>query len=204
MGFIPIPGPFSTNLPGLMSIQLPPNLTKGQKFSTVIRQVDGRTHKVIGTFQFDILVKTSQDILSNANRNLSVLKHIAEAIPVENRWYPVFQKYLEELGDRIRGFGGNPGEIAPLPTGDEIIEEEHPKRLQFTGKISQVLYDCFGDFEGFMLDLCPGERRFNSKEKSIEEIITRACCERITITVYISPENKIGPYKPYKIGLHCY
>jgi hypothetical protein len=97
MGFIPIPGPSSTNLAGLMSIQLPPNLSKGQKFSTVIRQVDGRTHKVIGTFQFDILVKTSQDILPNAKRNLSVLKHIAEAIPVESRWYLVFQKYLEEL-----------------------------------------------------------------------------------------------------------
>lgn len=166
----------------------------------MIRQVDGRTHKVIGTFQFNILVKTSQDILPNANRNFSVLKHIAEAIPVENRWYPVFQKYLEELGDRIRGFGGNPDEIPPLYTGDEI-EEERPKKHQFTGKISQILYDCFGDFEGFILDLCPGERRFNSKEKAMEQIITRACCERITVTVYTNLENK---YRPYKIGLHCY
>jgi hypothetical protein len=201
MGFIPIPGPSSSNLPGLLSIQLPPNLSKGQKFSIVVRQVDGRTHKVIGTFQFDILVKTSQDILPHANRNLSVLKHIAKAIPIENRWYPVFQRYLEELEDRIRGFGGNPDEIAPLPTGDETVEEERPIRNQVTGKISQILYDCFGDFEGFILDLCPDERRFNSKEKAIEEIVTRACCERILVTVYISSENKV---RPYKIGLHCY
>ncbi len=126
IGFIPIPGPFQTSLAGLMSIQLPPNLVKGQKFKVAVRQVDGRKYRAIGTFQFNIDIKTEAEILPRFKRNLSVLKHIALAIPQNNRWYPVFQRYLQELGDRVRALGANPDDIAPSPTGSGRPERRPP------------------------------------------------------------------------------
>lgn len=117
IGFIPIPGPFGTAFPALISIQLPPNITKGQKFTVVIRQVEGRRIRVLGATQFDIHVKTAPEILPRLKRNFSVLKHIALSIPESNRWHPVFALYLDQLADRVRAMGGNPDEIAPSSTG---------------------------------------------------------------------------------------
>lgn len=117
VGFIPIPGPFATTLPALISIQLPPNITKGQKFTVVLRQIEGRKLRVLGTTQFDIHVKTAPEILPRLKRNLSVLKHIALSIPAGNRWHPIFALYLDQLADRVRAMGGNPDEIAPSSTG---------------------------------------------------------------------------------------
>lgn len=204
--YIPIPGPFEKNLAGLMSIQLPPNVIAGQRFSVIVRQVDGRRYRVIGTFQFDILVGKSAKILPNLERNLSVLKHIALSIPQDNRWHAVFVRYLEELAARVRALGGDPDSIAPTSTGSGVSEEkplpvpERESRTSYTGKICQIIYDCFGDFEGFVVDLCPKERFFKCQERSLEEIVKRACNERIKVTVYVHAEDKT---RPFKIALHC-
>ncbi len=209
VSFIPFPGPFSTNLPGLMSIQLPPNLTKGQTFNLVVRQVDGRTYRVIGTFQFTITVKTAEEVLPGLKRNLSVLKHIALSIPATNRWYPVFERYLAELGERVRALGGNPDEIAPSPTGSgrpaEEPRPERPKppaevRQEHTGKVASILYDCFGDFEGFVLDSCSERRVFRECERALEEVVRRACRDRSKITLCTdgSPEGRV-----LRVVVHC-
>jgi hypothetical protein len=143
VSFIPIPGPFQTTLPGLMSIQLPPNVTKGQKFKVVVRQVNGRNYRAIGTFQFEINVKTTTEILPHFKRNLSVLKHIGQSIPQDNRWYPVFQRYLQELGDRVRAFGVDPDDIGPSPTGSGHPDHKPPvhvhKRLCLEGWIVSLI-----------------------------------------------------------------
>jgi hypothetical protein len=128
ISFIPIPGPLQQTIAGLMSVQLPPNLVKGTKYKVVVRQVDGRNFKALGTFQFNIDIKTEAQILPRFKRNLSVLKHIALSIPASNRWYPVFQRYLEELGDRVRGLGANPDDIGPSPTGSGKPDRDPPKK----------------------------------------------------------------------------
>jgi hypothetical protein len=203
ISFIPIPGPFQTNFPALMSIQLPPNVTKGQRFKVVVRQVNGRNYRAIGTFQFDIVVKTVAEILPRFKRNLSVLKHIALSIPHENRWYPVFQRYLEELGDRGRAFGVNPDDIGPSPSGSGRPEEEQPPtpiRDKHTGKIDQIIYDCFGDFEGFVLETCDGPMVFKACEPSVEEVVRKACRERTKITIF-SDGAREG--RLLRIVVHC-
>ena len=116
VSFIPVPGPSAPTMPGLLSIQLPPDVEDGQRFTVVLRQVDGRKLRVVGTTQFDIRVKKGAIILPRLKRNLSVLKRIGLSIPTDNRWHPIFQRYVSELGDRIRGLGADPDEISPSPT----------------------------------------------------------------------------------------
>ena len=51
------------------------------------------------------------------NAALAVLRWIADAVPVGNRWYPVLRRYLGFVGGRVTGLGGDPGSIEPSPTG---------------------------------------------------------------------------------------
>jgi len=52
-----------------------------------------------------------------------------------------------------------------------------------TGKVCEVIFDCFGDLEGFVLESCSGRHRFKTTEFSLETLLLRACHERLTISV---------------------
>ena len=200
--YIPIPGPLDKNIASLLTVQLPPGVGEGQRFSVVIRQVDGRRYKVVGTSQFDIRVRTAEKILPRLERNLSVLRHIALSIPPANRWHPVFERYLEELGDRVRAMGGEPDSIRPSWAGDPAGGPERadrPGRRSCTGRVCALLYDCHGRFEGFVLDTCPGEHRFRARERAIEEVLRRACREESRVTVWTLDD----PARPHRIFVHC-
>jgi hypothetical protein len=199
VGYIPVPGPFAATLPGLMSVQLPPTVKNGDKYSVVLRQVDGRKLRVIGTTQFDIRVKTGPEILPRLERNLSVLKHIALSIPTANRWYPVFERYLADLGDRVRALGTDPDEIGPSPTGSGRPDEPEHAGREHTGRVKELVYDCAGAFEGFVLDDCRRERFFVTCERSVEEVVRRACRNRDKITVYTEDDDS----RLLRIVVHC-
>ncbi|MGH9182038.1 MAG: hypothetical protein ACRDY5_10030, partial [Acidimicrobiales bacterium] len=203
VGFIPIPGPFTRNIAGLVSVQLPPDVTKGQRFTIVIRQVDGRTFRVVGTTQFDIHVGTADTIGPRLERNLSVLRHVALAIPSDNRWYPVFQRYLGELADRVRALGGDPDSIEPSPDGSGRTPGPPggpglPGTKGDTGKVCQLLYDCYGDFEGFTLEVCGRSRAYRSCERSMEQVVRRACEDRRKVTVVTDGAGRVQ-----RLIVHC-
>lgn len=200
VGYIPLPGGRTNNIAGLLSLEMPSGLTKGELYTLTVQQYSGYRNQLIGSFQLNIPVKSKDEILPNEIRKLSVLRHIAKAIPASDRWYPIFSRYLDQVAVRVREFGGDPDKVEPSADGSGISEKTLIPEVGYRGKISQILYDCFGDFEGFVLDLCLNERLFKSREKSIEEIVTKACRERISVTVYIHPDTKD---RPYKIGLHC-
>lgn len=207
---IPIPGGCTKNIPGLLSVEMPSSIIKGQLHTLSVQQYSGTTRQVTGSFQVNIPVKSKLDILPKENRKLSVLRYIAKSILTTDRWYPVFSRYLDQTGIRVQEFGGDPDKVETPLKGTSIKDEiegegeipstELPQEL-YTGKVSQILYDCFGDFEGFILALCHKERHFRSNEKTIEEIVTRACKERVTVTIYIHQDDKT---RPFKIGLHCH
>ena len=55
----------------------------------------------------------------------------------------------------------NAGGILPSPAGLPLPAPKQPHT--FCGKVTEVVYDCFGDFEGFVLAWCNGERKFHSR-----------------------------------------
>jgi hypothetical protein len=156
--------------------------------------------RVLGAFQLTIPVKTKELLLVTEERQLSVLRWIAEAIPHQNRWYPVFSRYLEQIAGRVSVLGGDPALIGPSPTG-EWRKPRPPggrgeERIAFTGKIAGLIFDHFGDFEGFLLDTEDGERKFFSREKEVEELSERAWRERLRITVWAERHE---PRRPLSI-----
>ena len=202
VGFMPIPGPFEKTLAGLVSVQLPPGVPSGKTYRVVLRQVEGRSYKVLGTTEFRIQVSNAEVLLPRFLHDLAVLKHIALSIPGSNRWHPVFKRYLEELGDRIRAFGGDPDAVNPSPHGTGSVpkrpEEDHGPKTS-TGKVSRLFYDCFGAFEGFELRDCDKCNRFVSCDRGIERVALTACREDLKLTVVYDPAT----YRPKRLFLQC-
>ena len=214
---------------GLLSIDPPATVQTGQVFKIFVRQVTNafgtpppeppkiaspihraaaagpariEWRRVLGAFQLTIPVKTKGELLASEERELSVLRWIAESIPKHNRWYPVFRRYLERIGGRVVVFGGDPTKVPPSPTGEWKRRHRphegpvHEGRRAFTGKIAGLIFDRFGDFEGFLLDTEDGDRNFFSREREIEALTERAWRERVRITVLTERDE---PHRPLTI-----
>ncbi|HUE02066.1 MAG TPA: hypothetical protein VMR62_21030, partial [Bryobacteraceae bacterium] len=139
ISYIPVPPGTGANYAGLMTVEVPGNVRRGQLFQVVARQITNavatapqtgllsraaaatdviRWRKVIGSFQIDIPVKTREVLREPEARLLSVLRWIGETIPSDSRWYLVFRRYLEQTATRVDALGGDSSQIGPSSSGD--------------------------------------------------------------------------------------
>ncbi|HEY7055686.1 MAG TPA: hypothetical protein VH458_04135, partial [Vicinamibacterales bacterium] len=130
-------------------------------------------------------VKTGRSLLGKAVRNLAVLRYILQAIPATDSWHPVFERYIRQLGDQVDGLGVDPSTVPPSADDPGIPGRDHGKVHCLTGKVAEVLFNCFGNFEGFVLESCGERRRFRSTEPAIGELALRACKERLWLSVCV-------------------
>lgn len=211
--YIPIPA-HQQPMPALLTLQLPLTVRDGQQFRVDVQQHSGLTYlrtlnagqireskrpeptdfsistrKVLGAFRVTVVVKIGEPMLEKLVRNYSVLRYIFEAIPAADSWHPVFVRYLKQLGSQIQGLGVDPGLIPASPDDPGIPGRPHKgDRDCFTGKVCEVIFDCFGDFEGFVLATCERSHLFRTTEKGIKDLVLMACKERLLITVCVSRE----------------
>jgi len=175
----------------------PPGMAARSKKSFVPDLIEWR--RVFGAFQLTIPVKRKDEILPVEERRLSVLLWIAESIPHHNRWHPVFYRYLQQIAGRVTVFGGDPGDILPSPTGEgrkhhhHHRKHEHERLRASTGKIAGLIFDRFGNFEGFVLDTEEGDRKFFSREKDIEHLAERVWHDRLRISVFFECDEPLRP-----------
>ena len=73
-----------------------------------------------------------------------------------------------------------PGRV-PEPQPGTATRAAPQKAL--TGKVVRLIYDCFGDFTGFVLALCDREQAFHSRERAVEHVVRTACNERALVTI---------------------
>jgi hypothetical protein len=211
--YIPIPADTGKNFAGLFTVDLPSSVRVGQEFRIKVRRVSSRQfltavggtqigpqinaeagafekghvmrnwRYVTGTFQVTIPVGTDETLLPPEETALAVLKWRQEHMSPAYRWYPVLQRFVAYVSGRVQGFGGDPASIKPSLQGVPAKTKRPPKAL-VEGKVCEVVYDCFGDFRGFVLQQCCSERRFfECCEEAIGELALRACKERLKVTV---------------------
>lgn len=90
-------------------------------------------------------------------------------------------------------------EWGPDVEGVRLCLPTDARRLcRYDGKVSGIVYDCYGDFEGFTLDDCGREFRFSARESEIEELVTRAWRERTHVRVIV---DRAMPRRPLRIVL---
>lgn len=126
--FVPLPAGRTAAIPALLTVELPPTIKRRQSYTVVVQQVAGASRAVIGSVELPIVVSTARELLREEARTLSVLRHIALAIPVADRWHPVFQRYVGQISDRVREFGGDPDRVTPSPDGTGADGDWHPKQ----------------------------------------------------------------------------
>ncbi|MGL5816777.1 MAG: galactose oxidase-like domain-containing protein [Phycicoccus sp.] len=115
--WVPIPGGVTENIPVLAAIELPDTVRSGERYRVSLHQVDGRTRRIIGSVELEIPVSKAALLLDREVRTLSLMRHIGSTIPTTSRWYPIFQRYLGFLGERVDGLGGDAVSVHPNPDG---------------------------------------------------------------------------------------
>jgi hypothetical protein len=154
---------------------------------------------IAGAFQVKIPVTTEDQMLRPEENTLAILKARLEAMSPQYRWYPVVQRMIEIVAGRVDGSGGNSVAIPPSllgyqPQGD-TGGRHHPRPrrervCEHTGKISGLLFDRFGDFEGFVLDTEDGPRSYYSRERDLRDLAERVWAERLRITVWSEEDEQ--------------
>ena len=54
----------------------------------------------------------------------------------------------------------------------------------------EVRYDCFGEFDGFVLADCGESRRFRTRVHGVEEVVLRACREHLTLQILVDKDRE--------------
>jgi hypothetical protein len=220
--YVPLPTGTGQRFAGLFTIDLPTTVVRGQEFNIVVQRLSSRQlpditigtielakrsqekiqtnwRYVVGTFQVKIPVTVPKLLLPVEENTYSILSWRFENMAPSNRWHPVFKRYLGYIAGRIQGLGGNPGTIVPSPTGVPQGSEgephpEHHHVKEFTGKVTGVAYDRFGDFEGFcLIDEHGHEHLFHSVEAQVEELVRFAWMKRVLIRVETHHHDPLRP-----------
>jgi len=227
VSYIPIPRGTSFSYAGLLTIDLPAGIKKGDKYEVVVNQVTNAGsqkiigdqnqnqrgahtnavvlrswRRVLGVFKITVPVSTKALLLKPEERRLSVLRWIEKSIPVQSRWYYVFKRYVDQIAGRVTQMGGNPIQVIATPTGNipglttgTGGKGHHGEELKcVTGKVEGLVFDRFGDFEGFLFMTEHGhEHRFRSREREIESLAYKAWEERMVISVHFEEGDPDRP-----------
>jgi len=211
--YVPVPMSAGENFAGLLTVDLPLTVVTGQEFNVVVRRVGRRQlpgtvqvgarpaatasrqpanwRYVIGTFQIKIPVTTAEVMLLPEENTLAIMKWRLEQRAPSSRWYPVLQRYISYIAGRVAGLGGDPTAIPPSLDGAPVeIRDRCKEVLECTGKVAEVIFDCFGDFDGFVLDGCCEVCRFRTREREIGELVLRALKDRLLVCVYVLARDR--------------
>lgn len=118
VAYLPLPGGRTNPILGLLSVELPAGIIKGERYRLIVHQVSGDKRRVIGSFQLELPVYQEASLLKGESIKLSLLRWVFTRMSPADPWYPIFERYLGEIADRVRGFGGDPDQIGPSPNGD--------------------------------------------------------------------------------------
>jgi len=208
--YIPIPASTGPHLAGLLTVDLPLGVKVGQQFDIVVRRLTSRLapsdgirertgigwRYTVGAFQIRIPVSTGRHLLAPEESLLAVFKWKLQTLPQNNRWHPVLNRYIQVISARVDAFGGNAADVKPSLQGypgllpPPSIKPQPQKHIEATGKIANLVYDAFGDFDGFtLIDEGGSEHRYSSQEIEIERLVKSAWIERTLISVTSEPDH---------------
>ena len=199
--YVPVPEGTDPSLPGLLTVGLPDGIRKGEHFDVVVRQMTaivgrepGRNNeepvhpflwrRTTGVFRLAIPVGTKESLIGDEVRLLGILRWIGNSIHPTSRWRKVFDRYLDQVADRVKFMGGDPDSVKPSPDGEGKGQRPWGEHAAVTGKIRGITFDHFGDFSGFTLDTEDEvQHRFSSHEQPVREVVERAWRDRQLVTV---------------------
>jgi hypothetical protein len=204
--YIPIPAGSSRNYAGLLAVDIPRDFSRACK--VVARQITNLVtpirerpvptrRKVLGAFEFTLKPAAARALLEPEEHLLAYFRWILSTLAEKDRWRPVIERYVREIAQRVRVFGGDPGLIEPSQLG--AIPSKRAQ-IEKTGKIEGLVHDRFGDFEAFVLRTDAGEKMtFHSRERHFVELAVWSWRTQNRVTIFASDNGK---WVPDRIVLH--
>jgi len=146
IAFLPLPPAVRDRaLSGLLTLHLPGGIRDGQLIRCIGRQftLQGR---IVGAFQISVRVSADHARLIREDKDqLAILKYNLSLMSPADRWRPVQQRMIAQLGERLEGWGVDPGAVRPSPWGagryepglpgpGEPGEEKEGRPIRFIGE----------------------------------------------------------------------
>ena len=151
--FVPLPRS-PKHLRGLLTIEVH-DARIDNDLRVIARQVDGGRRSILGSFELLVPIRPTTQLLAPELRRLATLRWIAKSIPRTDDWAPVFDRYLQQIADRVRAYGGHPDTVEPSPTGNppetcchcvwRAISDLFRGRVGLAAFFARIVYCCRGD-----------------------------------------------------------
>lgn len=209
VSYLPLPPGRTSPIPGLLSVQLPFGVRAGRRWRITVQHICGVSRRIIGAFELNVPVRTGGQLLTTERRRLAALRLMRDGLAAGSRWVPIFERYVKQVEDRVRDFGARPEDVPASPYGapeDWPADVGHdsgappaggepghacnggdggvPRRCDVLhGRVQEVLFDCCGDLEGFVLGTCDDRRHVRTRGAGLAALLTRACREGLTLEV---------------------
>src|SRR4030095_1274000 len=103
--YLPIPAFYGDNLAGLITVQLPQGIKKGQRFKVDVVQIRLDETRVLGGFQLNIQVEKALELVEPERRSLELFNQRLSLTSEQSRWLPVLKKQLEFTRGKAKGLG---------------------------------------------------------------------------------------------------
>jgi hypothetical protein len=140
-------------------------------------------------------------MLPSEENTLAIMKWRLQSLPSTSRWHPVLTRYVEYLSARVDGLGGDAAGVKPSLQGVPVGRRRRGEETRaYTGKVSGLIYDRFGDFDGFLLETEEAEIKFSCRELEMASVVRRAWAER-TVIVVVAEDDE--PHRPESIVLRA-
>ncbi|HEX2816042.1 MAG TPA: hypothetical protein VHN39_06595, partial [Phenylobacterium sp.] len=180
------------------------NIEQDRKQAKALRPADAIVERtiifryVVGAFVVRIPVSTGEKMLVPEQITLSIMKWRLDNLSPGNRWAPVLKRYIEYCSARLNGIGGDADAVPPSLTWHPPIPgkgkgdgggREHEHEREVCGKVAEVLFDCHGAFEGFVLEDCCEPRLIRCQDRGLGELVLLACRENLTLCVRLCRES---------------
>jgi hypothetical protein len=130
--YIPLPAAQSARIPGIMTIDLPDNVRKGQRWVVDVLQLRGEERRTVGAFQLVVEVSQAKLIAREEREMLQLMFERLSLLPAAHPWRPVLEARVSQLRARAKELAVSAGEGQWLdPTtwhepGDEKRERPRP------------------------------------------------------------------------------
>jgi hypothetical protein len=149
---------------------------------------------VVGSFVVRIPVSTGEKMLIPEAMTLAIMKWRLAHLSPGSRWAPVLERYIKYCSARLDGVGGDSSQVPPSLTWTPPLADGGGKggshERELCGKVAEVLFDCHGAFEGFVLDDCCTRHLVESRERGVADLVLRACRENLTLCVRFCPNSR--------------
>jgi hypothetical protein len=148
---------------------------------------------VVGSFVVRIPVSTGERMRIPEEMTLAVMKWRRAHLSPGSRWAPVLERYIAYSSARLDGIGGDSSQVPASLTWTPPLPGEHgggrPPGRELCGKVTEVLFNGHGEFQGFALDDCCERRLVETRERGVADLVLRACRENLTVCVRLCPQS---------------